>query len=225
MRAHGSCGEYAQAVSGRRIAIRVGGVFGIASALIVGTTAGSSADRNAKVRECGYKGLYGHSLTIKVRGQPLGCKKVRHIVRGRCDANGEPWFCFSFRAPGPPLAWIRSDERFDQGLSTLITASRYPCSEVRPIAEEWVGSSNEFPTRKQIVADDLIRCDALDGMNVDEVQSILGVPDYSSSSGGSRFHDYVIGLQRDSVFQLDSEVLSLRFSRSGAFREATIYQG
>ena len=191
---------------------------------IAASSAESSSGADHKVRKCGHTRLYGHALTIKVRGEPLPCDKVHRIIRGRCDPDGEPWFCFSFWVPGPPLAWIRSEERFQRELSTLITASRYPCGQIGDIAEEWRGRSKGFPTRKQIVADDLIRCNALKGMSIDEVEALLGEPAYSSASDGNRFRGYVIGLQRDSFFQLDSEVLSLRFSRRGNFREASIYR-
>jgi hypothetical protein len=174
------------------------------------------------VRECGTKSLYGHELRIKVRGEPLSCAKVQRIVRGRCNPDGKPWFCFSFRAPYAPLAWILAAERFERRPSTWITASRYPCSEVGPIAEEWNGPTMEFPTRRQMAADDLIRCDLLAGATRAETVGLLGEPDYRSN--GNRFLGYSIGLQRDSYFQIDPEVLSLRFTRDGAFREASIYQ-
>jgi hypothetical protein len=195
---------------------------GIALAMVLApSTPADTSPQSARAKECGSKQLYGHELTVKVRGE-LSCPKAQRIVRGPCDVFGKPWTCLSTHVPGPPLAWILEDELFQERLSVVITTSRYPCREVGPIAEEWVGPSKDFPTRRQIVADDLIRCDLLARLNIDEVRALLGSPTYTSNGG--RFMGYTLGPERGTVFQIDSEVLSLRFTRSGEFREATIYQ-
>jgi hypothetical protein len=174
---------------------------------------------------CGTKELYGHELTIKVRGDLHSCSKVRRIVRGKCDLDSKPWACFSFQTPGPILAWFLAKEMFKPELSSVITASRYPCSEVGSIAEEWVGPSLDFPTRKQVVADDLIRCNLLDGRDKRAVKELLGGSGIVSTSHGRTYFDYTLGPERDSFFQIDSELLSVVFNSRGIFREATIYQG
>jgi hypothetical protein len=216
---------YAGSMGPRYAIVGAAFVLGIAFAIGVGdATSASSRESSAKAKKCGHRQLYGHKLTIKVHGEPLPCPKVRRIVSGRCDPNGEPWFCFSFRAPGRPLVWIRAEERFERRPSTWIGASRYPCRSSGALAEEWRGPTQEFPTRKQIVADDLIRCELLEGKGVEEVEALLGEPLYNNLQRNGRFLGYTIGPTRDSFFQVDSEVLSLRFTRKGSFREATIYQ-
>ena len=201
-------------------------LFATALLTISGIGGSSTADAKGKrpAKECGTKQLYGHLLTIKVRGELDSCRKVARIVRGSCG-DGKRWSCFSFHVPGPLLAWFRSKERFDEHLSTLITARRYPCSEVGSVAEQWVAPTRKFPTRKQVVADDLIRCDLLASMEVGDVETLLGEADYVSTSHGRTFLDYTLGPERDSFFQVDSELLSVSFGSDGVFQEATIHQG
>jgi hypothetical protein len=92
-------------------------------------------------------------------------------------------------------------------------------------SQEWSGPSHEFPTRKQILSDDLIRCDMLAGMTVSDIEALLGEPTYSYTSDQHPYRDYEIGPERDSFFQIDPELLSIKFSPSGIFSEASIYQG
>jgi hypothetical protein len=197
--------------------------------LIGGGSALSASAHEAKTTHkastsCGTKLLYGKSVRIRVRGKRISCERVQQIVRGPCK-DGKRWSCFSARTPYPPLFWFRSKERFDRRWSTVIEASRYPCSKATLTSEEWTGPSHEFPTRKQILSDDLIRCDLLAGMSISEVEALLGKPTHSYRSHGHAYRDYVIGPERDSFFQIDPELLSIKFTRGGIYGSASFYQG
>jgi hypothetical protein len=179
-------------------------------------------------RACGTKELYGKALHIHVVGEPIPCSRVQRIIRGRCRERSR-WSCFSFRPPDPLLVWFKERERFRARWSTAIEARRYPCAEARVTAEAWAEGrrdmSSTFPSREQVLADDLIRCKLLRGMTETDVRALLGPPDDVSSERGRRYLAYEIGLQRDSFFQLDSEYLSLRFDRDGTIESASMYQG
>ena len=175
-------------------------------------------------KHCGTKTLYGKTLDIRVKGEMRSCQRVQRIIRGKCEIQSKHWSCFSFRTPDPPLVWFRSKELFDRRWSTVIEARRYPCAEATLTSEEWNGPSREFPTRQQILSDDLIRCDLLDGMTIDEVEALLGKPDEHGAGHGHPYRDYYIGPERDSFFQVDAEVLSIRFTSKGIFLRASIYQ-
>ena len=192
-------------------------------------TAGSAGAHEAQLartgfKHCGTKKLYGHRLQISVRGKVRACERVRQIIRGECK-DRKRWSCFSFRTPDPPLVWFPSKERFARRWSTVIKASRYPCTKAALTRQQWSGPSQRFPTRKQILSDDIIRCHLLAGMTVHRVESLLGNPTHSYTSRGHPYRDYVIGPERDSFFQIDPELLSVKFSSSGTFTKASIYQG
>jgi outer membrane protein assembly factor BamE (lipoprotein component of BamABCDE complex) len=74
------------------------------------------------------------------------------------------------------------------------------------------------------LTDDLIGCGQLVGLSRDQVIALLGQPDFQSNYKGRTFLDYDIGPERDSFFQIDSEVLSVEIGASGLFARAEIYQ-
>jgi len=61
-------------------------------------------------------------------------------------------------------------------------------------------------------------------MTIDEVGALLGKPSEHGGGRGHPYRDYSIGPERDSFFQIDSEVLSIQFTSKGIFRRASIYQ-
>jgi len=197
--------------------------------VVVGASALSASAHEAQsghreFKSCGTKALYGKTLDIRVRGKMRDCDRVQQIIRGRCN-DGKRWSCFSFRTPYPPLVWFRSRERFARRWSTVIEAIRYPCKEATLTSEEWAGRSRGFPTRKQILSDDLIRCDLLAGLTVREVTELLGKPAFRSRSHRHVYLAYEVGPERDSFFQIDSEYLSIKFTRGGIYGRASFYQG
>jgi hypothetical protein len=53
------------------------------------------------------------------------------------------------------------------------------------------------------------------------VQALLGAPD----TRARRYLDWSLGAERDSMFQVDSEFLTIAFDRKGIVRSVTIEQG
>ncbi len=76
-------------------------------------------------------------------------------------------------------------------------------------------------TRAQVLADDTLRCHLLDGLDREAIVALLGPPDESS---GSRFLGYMLGTERDSVFAIDDESLSVTPDAHGRFKRARIVQ-
>jgi hypothetical protein len=177
---------------------------------------------------CGTKTLYGKTLPIFVVGKPIPCSEVQSIIRGRCR-DGKTWSCFSFRAPDPLLVWFPERERFNEKWSTAFEARRDPCRGSRVTAAAWADAtrsrSDEFPTRMQVLADDLIRCKQLRGTTYPQVQAVLGRPAETEITKGKRHADWPVGLERDSFFQIDSEYLSISFRTDGVMDSITFQQG
>lgn len=80
------------------------------------------------------------------------------------------------------------------------------------------------PTKRQVLADDVMRCKALRGMTWDEVHALLGRPERGADSRRT-FMAWEIGPERDSLFSIDGESLFLRFYRNGRFRSASMQSG
>jgi hypothetical protein len=220
-----SAGLHSRAVQGRVLAGLAALTLGLLLSGAPGSAETSRADASAKV--CGEKEMYGKAFELRVKQGLNSCAKVRRITDGRCRVRlHERWSCFSFRTPHPFLAWFPSKELFARRWSKLIVAHRYPCAEAAVTPEEWIGETGKFPTRQQMLADDLIRCGLLDGMDVEQVEGLLGSADHSGTDRNGRpYRDYVVGPERDSFFQIDPELLSIRFSSQGIFRAASFYQG
>ena len=127
---------------------------------------------------CGTKSLFGQPLELRVEGDPIPCDRVLRIVAGRCRETRH-WSCFSFRPPSPALVWFRERERFMEP-TTLITAQRPACDQAVVTAENWARAQASkhriFPTRLQIYADDIVRCDQLKGKTYQGVRALLGKP-------------------------------------------------
>ena len=166
---------------------------------------------------CGTKTLYGRTLTIRVVGKRIPCSKVRTIIRGSCRAK-KTWSCFSLRSPDPLLIWFKERERFKEKWTTTIEARRPPCTTVT--AEEGKLPVHGFPSRRQVLADDLIRCHQLRAMTRADVLALLGEPD----DQGADEADWLIGDERDSFFQVDSEFLAISF-KDDVVSKAEIAQG
>jgi hypothetical protein len=150
---------------------------------------------------------------------------VREIIRGRCR-EGKTWSCFSAWPPGPFLYWFREKERFAPRFSTVIEAIRPRCRRVTVTRRAWRRAMRRryrvFPSKLQMLADDVVRCRRiLRGKTRPAVVRLLGKP----HSREPRSILYEIGPERDSFFQVDSEILEIRFDRRGVFRRASFFQG
>lgn len=197
-------------------------------ALAASAAPATAASSREPTRECGTKQLYGRTLTIVERGELLPCAQVRTIVAGRCDVDGKRWVCFSNWPPGPALVWWRRSETFRREWSVVIEAQRPSCAQSVVTAAAWREAGrwsdrhpDAFPNRRQLLADDLLRCRQLLGMPRAEVRALLGRPNLDSS----RTHmSWAVGLERDSIFQVDGEVFSIAFGRDGRVRGVSFYQ-
>lgn len=200
----------------------------LVAAVLVAAAPASAADEPS--RECGTKQLYGRTLTIVVSGELLPCARVREIVRGRCDTDGRRWNCFSVWPPGPALLWYRRSEMFASEWSVLIEARRPSCDDSVVTAAAWREAGrwgkrhpDSFPNRRQLLADDLLRCRQLIGLRRSEVSALLGRPPHPLDRGRD-FMSWDVGLERDSFFQIDNEVFSVAFGRDGRVRAVRFYQ-
>jgi hypothetical protein len=212
-------------------ALKIGGAIAALGLVAVVVTSMSSADQQRRLRSCGTRQLYGAIVKLREQGHLIPCRKVRRIARGRCDllAADRGWGCFSSRPPGPILFWFPTKERFQFHYSTVIKALRYPCAVAKVTSMSWSkslssDSDTTFPTRTQVLADDLIRCHLLDGMTRDQVLQLLG-PGEESQQGQRTYLDYEIGPERDSFFQVDSEFLSVQLDAHGTVAKVTQEQG
>jgi hypothetical protein len=197
---------------------------GAAAVLLVAKPFSAPADADA--RDCGTKLLYGKTLTLHIAGKGLTCADVERITSGdQCDVDGKPWFCFAPQT-GPALVWAKDKERFSDKHSAWIEARRYPCSQASVTAADWqrarASTSEQFPAEQQLLADDLIRCKLLKGKRYAAVRALLGKPDEHT---GRKELDYTLGIERDSLFQIDSEFLSVAFTRKGGVKSVSIDQG
>jgi hypothetical protein len=102
-----------------------------------------------------------------------------------------------------------------------IEARRPPCSASRVTARAWRRRGGGFPTRQQVLADDLLRCHQLQGMTTHQVTRLLGRPDERDPHALA----WDVGPERDSVVRIDDEYFEVRFDRHGRFRAAGFYQG
>jgi hypothetical protein len=195
-------------------------VLAIVTAVAALAGFGADAAGGAEV-PCATKRLYGHRLGVFLVDGDITCAAVRRIIRGPCR-DGRTWSCMSFRTPYPVLVWYRTRERFAPSFSMAIEARRPPCSASRVTARAWRrGDGGGFPTRQQVLADDLLRCRQLEGMTKRQVTRLLGRPHERSA----REMAWDVGPERDSVFQIDDEYFDVRFDRHDRFRAASFYQG
>lgn len=204
--------------------MRAAGLIALALAVLVAALPAGAQAPGGTPYTCGTKRLYGHKLLIRVRGERLPCSEIRTIIRGRCRA-GRTWSCFSFWPPSPVLVWFREKDRFRERWSIAIEGVRYPCSEARVTARAWRARGGwSFPTRQQVLADDLIRCGLLEGLSYRQVVRLLGPDHRESRRHGNRYLEYGLGLERDSFFQVDAESLSVKIGRDGNVRSAELVQ-
>jgi hypothetical protein len=199
-------------------------------AVVVGCAALASGKDDAtrgKQTACGTKVLYGKTLTLWVVGKPISCDEAAKLAAGPCQ-DGKVWSCTSQWPPAPLQVWFKSAERFAKHTSTVIEARRYPCSQARVTAAMWNRegmNEPEAPTHHQMLADDLVRCGQLKGKTYRQVIALLGRPAESSKQANGRYADWMLGPERDSLFQVDSEYLTLRFDAAGRCRSARLTQG
>jgi hypothetical protein len=193
----------------------------------VAMASGKDEPTSRKQTACGTKVIYGRTLTLWVVGRQISCAEVAKVVADPC-ADGKKWSCASRWPPAPVLVWIKSAERFARQSSTTIEARRYPCSEARVTAAMWRGPQPEASAAlsyHQLLADDLVRCGQLKGKSYRQVIALLGRPLEGRRQPGAHYADWMLGAERDSMFQVDSEYLTLRFDAADRLRSARLTQG
>lgn len=183
----------------------------------------SDAEGSGSKQTCGEATKFGHQFDVRVGGEPVDCAQALAIIDHPCKIRMKhDWSCFSFREQYPFIVWFPSDELFKGDWSTVIIYKRYPCSEASVSRELFSRPPQGFPSLRQLLADDLIRCDLLAGQTFEEVRRLLGPPAYGTKG---RSLTYNIGPERDSFFQIDPELLFVGFRKNGVYRGASIFQG
>ncbi len=114
---------------------------------------------------------------------------------------------------------------FEKRWTTAITFERYPCADAEVTSELFSGAPRGFPTFRQLLADDVIRCDLLISADKEAVKAMLGKPSSREEYRSNEYWDYVTGPERDSIFQIDPEYLSVRFGKSDLVKMVYLFQG
>lgn len=172
---------------------------------------------------CGTAQKFGHQFDVRVAGDPVSCREALRVIDGPCKVRQKhEWSCFSFQKSDPFIVWFPTKEMFKADWSTMIIYERYPCSEAVVTRDLFSREPQGFPSLRQLLADDLIRCNMLEGKTFEEVRRLLGPSVYGKKG---RYLTYDIGLERDSFFQVDPELLSIGFTKNGIYSAADIYQG
>lgn len=169
--------------------------------------------------------VFGRPFRIRVLRGELGCHRVRRIASRRCALYlNRQWSCLSYREARPFIAWMPSDELFRIRPSPEIVFKRYPCRRARVTPSLFATRGMAFPTRRQMLADDVVRCRMLSGRAPAAVIAAIGPPDERSGDHQRGAFLYWLGPERDSIVQIDDEALLIEF-RGGRARTATIVQG
>lgn len=200
----------------------IGLAIGIVAAIAIAAHPPAVATPTPKEQRCGTKRLHGERLSIWVVGEPLRCSRVRDIIAGPCEI-GRPWTCIALRHPRPILAWVRWREVAKERPSTAIEGRRpaQDCAELSIGRPDWLarGVLRGHPTRRQLLADDLIRCNVLIGLKKTRVRALLGRP----VADARLSDDWHIGDDRRLV-KIDREYLRVRY-RDGSAAVARVVSG
>ena len=202
-----------------RTVCRMRAVLALLALLLV---APAPATAGAADKRCGSKVLHGETLALWVVGEPIRCEKARRIARGPCT-DERPWRCLGLRAPDPILVWLRDEELFEER-TTAIEARRpkRSCAARRVTRRDWRRGRDlaGFPTLRQMLADDLLACDQLEGMTRREVRRLLpGVDEHDGAADS-----WLLGEERQ-LFRIDAEYLDVTYDRRDVVRRARITQG
>ncbi|MGC1851794.1 MAG: hypothetical protein WA687_05075 [Solirubrobacterales bacterium] len=186
----------------------------------------ASATRGRSIeRPCGKKAVFRRPFTVRVMGVRTPCSEVKRIIASGCQVRiGQKWSCLSLRESKPFIFWFLSDQIFEPRLTVGILLERYPCSEAHITSSLFAHHSKSFPSRRQMLADDLIRCNMLSGMSPQEVEDVIGPPDEQLDERGHIYFDYLVGPERESIVQLDPEFLSVEIA-NGKVKEVSFFEG
>jgi hypothetical protein len=193
----------------------IGAVAFASVAITVAKTTSSGAHASSRTEKpCGTGKVFGQTFSVWVLGKPLSCARARQISSAPCGIKlHRKWSCFSFTENKPFVAWFLTKELYRRHWSTTIAFRRYPCADARVSPQLFESSGKGFPTRRQMLADDLIRCHMLKGKNSAQVEEEIGAPEETSTSQGRTSFVYGLGRERDSFMQIDNESLLIEFTR------------
>jgi hypothetical protein len=175
-------------------------------------------------RGCGDTTLFQHRFQIEARG--VGCAIARRVLSRPCAIRTErQWSCFSYREDAPFIAWFPTEDLFQRAKYPAVLLRRYPCSRAKVTPSLFGVLGKGFPTRRQLLADDVLRCGLLrPGDSRLAVEETLGLADATEVEAGRHLLVYGLGLERDSVFQIDPELLEIELDR-GRVSALSIVQG
>jgi hypothetical protein len=196
------------------VVLLFGAVALICAAVTAAETPASGAVTSSKGQKaCGTKQVFGQTFSVWIMGKPLGCATARQISSAPCGIKlHHKWSCFSFPVNKPFLAWFPTKELYKRHWSTTIAFRRYPCTDAHMSPQLFGPLGKGFPTRRQMLADDLIRCHLLKGKNPAEVEAEIGAPEEIETNQGRTSFVYALGRERDSYIQIDNESLLVEFA-------------
>ncbi|MFN8149594.1 MAG: hypothetical protein U0R24_00505 [Solirubrobacterales bacterium] len=174
---------------------------------------------------CGEATKFGHTFAVNSVGRETAptCGQAQRIIDGKCKVHlKRRWSCFSFQEEDPFILWFLTKEMWARHSTQVVYYERYPCSEANVTSELFARPPLGFPSIRQLLADDIVRCELLAGQTYSQVRKLLGRPD-----GGKPGHYvlYVLGPERDSFFQIDPELLAVWFRKNGRYEGVDIFQG
>lgn len=176
-------------------------------------------------RRCGTRELFRHRFQVEAQG--IDCGEARRVLTRPCVIRLQRrWSCFSYRESEPFVVWFPTEDLFERIQYPAVLLRRYPCSQAEVTPSLFSVPTTGFPTRRQLLADDVIRCELLrSGDSSVEVEETLGPPDEKEPEASGRVSFvYGLGPERDSVVQVDSELLLIELKRDRVF-SISIVQG
>jgi hypothetical protein len=175
-------------------------------------------------RSCGGVRRFGHRFPVEADG--VRCGEARRLLATGCRIRiFRQWSCFSFREDEPFVVWFPTRDLWKRKLYPDVLLRRYPCSQARVTPRAFGTAPRGFPTRRQLLADDVLRCELLGpGDSSEEVERLLGPPDEREPGGGVVSFVYGLGPERDSFDQIDPELLLVEL-KDGHLTDIEIVQG
>jgi hypothetical protein len=175
-------------------------------------------------RRCEGKELFQHRFPVEAQG--IRCGQARGLLSRRCALHlHQRWSCLSLREDRPFVAWIPTEDLFKRFAYPTALLQRYPCSEAKVTPKLFGSAPRGFPTRRQLLADDVLRCSLLQpGDSVVEAEQMLGPADEEEPERDELSLIYSLGPERDSLVQIDPELLLIE-SKAGRITSVSMVQG
>jgi hypothetical protein len=168
--------------------------------------------------------LFGHRFPIEAQG--IGCKQAHRLLSRPCRVQiKRTWSCLSYHEDEPFIGWFPTEDLFKRAEYPAALLRRYPCSDAKVTPGLFGAFGHGFPTRRQLLADDVLRCHLIPlGASPSEVEQVLGPADEKEVEPKGISFIYGLGPERDSVVQIDSELLLVEF-KGDLVAYVSIFQG